>query len=289
MSNQDRIVVVAGATGRQGGAVAKQLLARGWSVRAMTRDPSKPAAQALSKKGAQLVQADLDDPGSIRSALQDAYGVFSVQDFWQHGYEGEVRQGKNLADAAKEAGVQHFVYSSVGGAERDSDVPHFDSKWEIEEHIRALGLPATILRPVMFMENLDLPDFRDAILRGTFSMALPPHRSMQFIAVDDIGFFAALAFDHPSGFIGRAFEIAGDELTMSETAQVLGRVLGRTVQFQEMPLERLRSFNEEMAVMFEWFDKEGYQADIAVLHALHPGLMSFEAWLRQAGWSGAGE
>jgi len=203
-------ILVTGATGKQGGAVARHLLSGGWQVRALTRDPLKPDAEALAKLGAEVVTGDLDQRNSIDQALAGAYGVFSVQN-WEAGAAREIQQGKTLADAARAAGVKHFVYSSVGGAERNTGIPHFDSKWEIEQHVRALGLPTTILRPVFFMDNFNSPNFRPAILQGTLTLALRPARTLQIIAVDDIGGFAAQAFEKPGEYIGRAFELAGDE------------------------------------------------------------------------------
>ncbi len=288
MKNIQGTILVTGATGTQGGAVARHLLSGGWQVRALTRDPLKPGAQALAKLGAEIVAGDFDQRNSIDRALAGAYGVFSVQN-WEGGAARETQQGKMLADAARAAGVKHFVYTSVGGAERNTGIVHFNSKWEIEQHVRALGLPATILRPVFFMDNFNSPNFRPAILQGTLTLtlALRPARTMQMIAVDDIGGFAALAFEKPREFIGRAFELAGDELTMPQVAEAFSRVLGRTVRFVEQPIEQVRSFNKEYAVMFEWFNREGYKADIAALRALYPGLHNFQAWLDKSDWAQA--
>src|SRR5215203_3982024 len=184
MSDPQQVIVVTGATGNQGGGVARALLDDGRSIRVLTRSPDKPAARALAEAGAEVVQGDLDDRGSLDRALEGAYGVFSVQDVWEHGHEAEVRQGNELADAAGEAGVQHFVYSSVGGAERQSGVAHFESKWVVEQHIRSLGLPATILRPVFLMENFRQPQYR-AALNGVFPIALDPDKPVQMIACED--------------------------------------------------------------------------------------------------------
>jgi len=156
MSNSnDQLIVVTGAAGNQGGAAARHLLSKGWKVRALTRDVSKPAAQALAAAGAEVFSADHDDRASLDAAFKGAYGVFSVQNYWllNVGAEGEVRQGKAIADAAQAAGVQHFVYSSVGAAHRGRGQAHFASEHEIEQHIQSLDLPYTILRPVAFMEN----------------------------------------------------------------------------------------------------------------------------------------
>lgn len=287
MTKEQGTILVTGATGHQGGAVARHLLSRGWQVRALTRDPQKPAAQALAKLGAEVINGDLDARRSVDQALVGVYGAFSVQNFWETGATREIQQGKTLADAARAAGVKHFVYSSVGGAERNTGIPHFDSKWEVEQHVRALDLPATILRPVFYMDNFNSPNFRPAILQGTLTLALRPARTLQMIAVDDIGGFAALAFEKPGEFIGRAFELAGDELTMPQAAEAFSRATGRAVRFVEQPLEQVRSFSKEYAVMLEWFDREGYQADIPALRALYPLLHTFEAWLRKSGWAQA--
>jgi len=280
MSNNDKLIVVTGATGQQGGATARHLLAQGWRVRALVRDPNKPAAQELVAKGAELAQGDLDDRASLDRALTGAYGAFSVQTFMgPEGPVGETRQGNRLADAAKAAGIQHFVYTSVGGADRKSGLPHFESKWQIEEHIRSLGLPATILRPVFFMENLRSPWIgpRDGVL----AVGLRPTTSLQMIAADDIGAFAALAFARPQEFIGKALEIAGDSLTGPQVADAFTRVSGQPVRFVELPLEQVRSFNQEMGDLMAWFNEHGYAADIPALRKLHPGLMTFETWLRK--------
>jgi uncharacterized protein YbjT (DUF2867 family) len=280
MSNNEKVIVVTGATGQQGGATARNLLTQGWRVRALVRDPNKPAAQALAAMGVELIQGDLDDRASLDRALRGAYGVFSVQTFMgPDGSVGETRQGNRLADAAAAAGIQHFVYTSVGGADRKSGLPHFESKWQIEEHIRSLDLPATILRPAFFMENFRSPWMgpRD----GALAIGLRPTTSLQMIAVDDIGVFAALAFARPQEFAGKSVEIAGDALTMPQVADAFTRVSGQPVRFVELPLEQVRGFNREMGDMMAWFNDHGYAADIPALRKLHPGLMPFDSWLRQ--------
>ena len=281
MSNSDKLIVVTGATGQQGGATAKHLLKQGWRVRALTRDVQGAAAQALAFAGAEVVAGNMDDRASLDQAFAGAYGVFSVQNFWlpDVGAAGEVRQGKIVADAAKAAAVRHFVYTSVGGAERKTGLSHFDSKWQIEEYVRSLGLPATILRPVFFMENLTSPMMgpRDGVLAN----ALKPTTSLQMIAVEDIGFFAALAFARPQEFIGKAIELAGDSLTMPQVAETMTRVTGQPVQFVEVPLAQVAAFSQETADMLAWFNDHGYEADIAGLRKLNPGLQTFETFLRK--------
>src|SRR5229473_3096866 len=166
MVNENNTVLVTGATGRQGGAVNRHMLSKGWKLRALTRDPGSHAARTLAQKGVEVVQGDLEDAASVARATAGVYGVYSVQDFWAVGAKREVQQGKNVADAAKKAGVKHFVYSSVGGAERNTGIPHWESKWEVEKHIRSLGLPATVIRPAAFMETYYIDQVEIGILKG---------------------------------------------------------------------------------------------------------------------------
>ncbi len=286
--NTDKLIAVTGATGQQGGATTRHLLERGFRVRALTRNPKSESSLKLQAAGAEVVAADLAKPESLGAALDGVYGVFSVQNFWlpDVGFEGEIAQGKNLADAAKAAGVQHFVYTSVGGAERNTGVPHFDSKWIIEQHIEALGLPATILRPVAFMDN-NLYQ-RDAILSGTLpTWGIAPDRKLQIVAVDDIGAFAAIAFERPDEFISQAIELAGDDLTEDEVAAVFGRVTGRTVTVDRSQPEGAPEPDAEMVKMIKWFNEHGYQADIDALRKIHPGLKNLETWAAEAGFGAA--
>jgi len=282
-----RLILVTGATGQQGGAVARKLLERGFAVRVLTRDTQKPAAKELAGLGAEVVEGDLDDRASIERALEGVRGVFSVQQFAETGVEGEVRQGKALADAAKEAGVEHFVYSSVGSAHKETGIPHFDSKWEVEEHARGIGLPCTVLRPVFFMQNWEW--MREPILGGALPQPLDPEKPLQNVAVEDIGAFAALAFENPDQWIGREVDLAGDEMTMTDIAGAFSRVTGREVSYVQTPWDQFEEqMGEEFAVMYRWFDDVGYEADIGALRSEHPGLTSLEDYLRGHGWEGAG-
>ena len=285
-TNRDKTILVAGITGQQGGAAAKHLLADGWKVRGLSRDVSKPGVQALREAGAEVVQGNMDDRPSLDAAVKGVYGVFSVQNFWlpEVGFEGEIQEGKNLADAAKTAGVQHFVYSSVGGADRNTGIPHFESKWQIEQHVQALGLPATIFRPVGFMDNFNWS--RPYILNGVFSsFGLNPARTLQLIAVDDIGGLVALAFAHPQDYLGLALEIAGDELTESLIAETFSRVIGRPVQV--VADTSPRSAEPENQKMRKWFNEKGYEADIPALRKRYPALTNLDTWLRRTGWENA--
>ena len=279
-----RTILVSGATGQQGGAVARELLERGFGVRALTRDPEKPAAQELAERGAEVVRGDLEDRSSLERVLEGVHGVFSVQNFWEAGYEREVRQGTQLADAAKEAGVSHLVYSSVGSAHRQTGLSHFESKWEVEEHVRGSGVPYTILRPVFFMQNWEIFG-RDQILGGTLAQPLDPDKFLQMLAAEDIGVFVTMAFDNPDEWIGREVDLGGDEMTMREIAGTFSRVIGREVSYFQVPWDQFeQAAGEEAYRMYRWFNDYGYEADIAALRELHPGLITFEQYLRTHGW-----
>ena len=286
--NIEQLFLVTGATGRQGGAVARQLLMRGHSVRALTRDPDKPAARALAEMGAEVVRGDLDDRPSIELALAGVYGVFSMQNFWETGYEREVSQGITLTEAAKAQGVKHFLYSSVGSSYRKTGIAAFEGKWEIEEHISRIGLPYTILRPTSLME--DWEEMRQEIIGGTLAQPLDPHTALQQVSVEDVGVFAAMAFEDPERWLGREVDLAGDQSTMLELAETFGRVLGRKVEYVQVSWEEFReAYGEDLAVMYEWFEEVGYEADIGALREEYPGLTTFEVYLRKHGWEGVRE
>lgn len=286
--NMEQVFLVTGATGRQGGAVARYLLKRGHRVRALTRDPNKPAAKALVGMGAKVVRGDLDNRPSVERALQGVYGVFSVQNFWEAGYEREVSQGIILADVAKAQGVEHFVYSSVGSSYRKTGIAAFDGKWKIEEHIRRIGLPYTVLRPTSLME--DWEEMREEIVGGTLAQPLDPDKPLQQVSVEDIGAFAVMAIEDPKGWLGREVDLAGDESTMLGIAEMFGRVIGRKVDYAQVSWEEFRAaYGEDLTVMYEWFNEVGYEADIAALREEYPNLTTFEQHLRNHGWDRARE
>ena len=289
--NSDKTVLVAGATGRQGGAVIRHMRPNGWKLRALTRNPNSYAAKELAKQGVELVQGDLDDTGSLERAARGAYGIYSVQDFWTVGARREVQQGKNLADVAKKAGVEHFVYSSVGGAERNTGITHWETKWVVEKHIRSLRLPVTVLRPASFMETYHILEVEIGLLKGKLADPVRADKPYQTIATDDIGGFVALAFERPKDFIGMELEIAASELTNIEAAKVFSRVMNRPVRFQKLPLPIVRLIlGKEFYQMFHWFNNKGYQANIPELRHKYPEvhLHTLEEWLRKDGWDRRG-
>lgn len=280
-------VLVAGATGHQGGAVARELLTEGYRVRAMTRNPQSENAKALAKLGAEVVRGDLDDTASLAAAVKGAWGVFSVQNTWEAGVEKEEQQGKALAKIAKDAGVQHFVYSSVGSADRKTGIPHFDNKCRVEEAVRALHFPShTIIRPVFFMENFLSPWFKPVLDEGKLTVGIKPATALQMIAVKDIGKYGAWAFTNAQKLNGRAIDIAGDAQTMPEAARIIGAAAGRKVEFAPAPIEEVRKFSEDFAVMLDWFDAVGYNADIGAI-AKESGIQptTLAQWAARVDWS----
>jgi uncharacterized protein YbjT (DUF2867 family) len=284
MKNSNQIILVTGATGNQGGAVARHLLQRGnFAVRAFVRDPNKPAAQALDRAGAELVVGDLNDRASVDRALQGATGVFSVQDF-KDGLDTEILQGKTIADAAKASDIQYFVYSSVGSAERNTGVPHFDSKFQVEEYIREIALPYTILRPVFFFYNYN--EMRLMIEQGTLSQPLNPDTKLQQLSEEDYGKIVAEVFERPTEFLHREIEVASASLTMLEVAATFSRVLGKTVNYQQIPFKAFeQQAGEEVTIMYRWFENVGYDADLVRLKQEFFAPTDFASYLREHDWA----
>ncbi len=271
-SNEKRLILVTGATGNQGGAVVRHLRQKGYPVRALTRDLDKPEARALmNQPGVEIARGDYEDKPSLLSALEGVYGVFAVQTPYESGVEAEIRQGVALIDAAHRSEISHFIYSSVGSADQNTGIPHFDSKWKIEEHLRGTGMPYTIVRPVYFMENWLRS--KDQIAKGQLSLPLTPETILQQVAVDDIGAFVAMALEHPGKWHGSATDLAGDELFLDQIAQTF------EASYSQISWEDFeKDAGRETTVMFRWFQNVGYHADINALRQELPWLTGFERW-----------
>ncbi len=265
MSNK-KTILITGATGNQGGATLRHLLKDGsFHLRAMTRKPTSDAAKQLAEQGVEVVFGDLDDEASLDAALDGAWGVFAVQNTWEAGVEKEEEQGFRLAKKAKAAGVQHYVYTSVGSAHERTGIPHFDNKARVEEAVRGAEFPShAIIRPVFFMENLLSPWFLND---GKLVTAMKPGTKLQMIAVDDIGRFGADAFIHADKWKGAEVDLAGDALTMPESAALVSEIQGSEVTFVEIPIDAVRQNSEDFALMLEWFERVGYSADVPALEA----------------------
>ena len=272
------VILITGATGQQGGATIREMQRRGhWHIRALVRDLKAPKAIALATHGVELAHGDLDDEHSLRLALDGAEGVLSVQSPMKIGPAGEERQGKRLASLAKESGVRHFVQCSAGGVERRSGVPHFQSKWAIEQHIASLGLPATVLRPAAFMENFSGMVFRITML-SMMTTYLRLDQTMQLVSVQDVAWFAAEAFEKPDLYLGRAVELAGDSMTARSAVSTLRHAgIRPTLSSMIPPVIRAR-LPEDFRLMFEWIARDGFRADIPALRREHPSLLTLANW-----------
>ena len=285
--SDNRKVLIAGATGKQGGAAAKALIEKGFKIKALTRNPSSHAARALQKAGAELVKGDLTDKASLAGALKGVHAVFAMTTPFQNGHEAEVEQGVNMVDAAKAAGVGHLVFSSVASADKSTGIPHFDSKYKVEQHIAASGIPYTIIGPTAFMDNFIQPFALANLRQGKLARALPATRPIQLIAVEDIGSFAAFVIENGNEFLGERIDIAGDERTGEETAVILSKIAGRTIKYEGFPPASLRAQSSDLAIMMEWQEKNEYTADIGRLRLDFPevGWHRLEEWARGIDWN----
>jgi uncharacterized protein YbjT (DUF2867 family) len=282
---QKLVVVVTGATGKQGGAVVKGLLERGHEVRALTRDTDSAKARELAAAGVTLVRASLEDTAAVTKALEGATSFFAMTTPFEGGTEAETRQGISAADAAKARGV-HLVFTSVGNADRQTHIPHFDSKYAVEKHIAEIGARATILAPVYFMENIYFG--KDQIAKGIYGTPLTPTRKLAQIAVADIGAVAVRVLEEADRFAGKRFDLGGDELTGNEAVAILSRVSGRPFSYFQVPMDAIRQFMGEDGVkMYEWFERVGYTVDREALRREFPDVAfhDFESWAKAQDWS----
>ncbi|HWW09402.1 MAG TPA: NmrA/HSCARG family protein [Candidatus Acidoferrales bacterium] len=282
---QKLTVVVTGATGQQGGAVVKSLLERGHAVRAVTRHTDSAKARALASAGVTLVGAALEDTAALTRALDGATSLFAMTTPFEGGTQAETRQGISAANAASAAGV-HLVFTSVGSANRRTGVPHFDSKYAVEQHIARIGVPATVLGPVYFMENLYFG--KEQLAKGIYATPLPAARQLAQVAVADIGAVAARVLEDPGRFAGKRFDLAGDELTGNDVVAVLARVTGRPFSYFQVPLEIVRQrMGQELVEMYQWFDRVGYTVDRTALRREFPDVafQGFESWAKAQDWT----
>ena len=282
--SQKLTVVVMGATGQQGGAVVKNLLERGHEVRAVTRSTDSAKARNLAAAGVTLVRASFEDTAALTKSLEGATSLFAMTTPFEEGTQADTRQGISAADAAKAAGV-HLVFNSIGSANRQTGIPHFDSKYEVEKHIDKIGIRATVLAPVYFMENLYFG--KEQLAKGVYATPLPPIRRLAQVAVADIGTVAVRLLEDPARFAGKRFDLGGDELTGNDIVAILSRVTGRPFTYFQVPLDVIRQrMGEDGAKMYEWFDRVGYTVDRAALRREFPDVAfhDFESWAKAQDW-----
>lgn len=280
----EKPILVTGATGKQGGAVARHLLANGHSVRALTRNPDKYAAVSLKDAGAEIVKADLEDKASLYEAFKGAAGLYSVQDFLEAGVDAEIRQGMNSIAALKESDIEHVVYTGASTMDRHTGVPHLDSKWKIEMAIREAGKPWTVFRPAAFMDNWEWD--RESIMEtGVVSYPMHPDTPYAQIACDDIGRMVAQAFEEPEKWANKAAPITGELSSMKEITATIGKVLGHDIQYKQISWDEIKeNQGEELMLMYKSFDTYGMDGSPYFLRRWLGDISSFATYLHNAGW-----
>ncbi|MEU4807301.1 NmrA/HSCARG family protein [Actinosynnema sp. NPDC023587] len=264
------LTLVTGATGAQGGALARLLLDRGHPVRALTRTPESPAAQRLHAAGAELARGDLDDPTSLAEALHGVRSVFAVTTPFGTDPETEIRQGTALVDAAHD--VDHIVFTSAANADRFTGIPHFDSKQRIEEHLTSGNVPWTILGPAAFVDDKFGEWTLSGLRRGVLGLPMPTDRALHLVAVRDIAAVAALALEQPTRFAGTRLDLAGEALTPRQMAQILTTATGRRIDHHRTPLDVVERHSTDLAAMFRYFTDVGTDIDLPRLHAALPEI-----------------
>ena len=272
-----------GATGRQGGAVARRLLGDGWGVRALTRSPASAPARALVSAGAEVMAADMEDPASLDAAFAGMHGLYSVQNPNTSSIEAEVRQGRNVADAAARAGVRHVVYGSAGTGDPDTGVGSWDSKLAIEAHMRELGLPLTVLRPMAFMELMTDKAFYPPVAAWhVMPKLLGESTPVPWTAVDDLGAVAAAVFAAPERFTGRDLPLASDLRPVGECREIHREVLGRRPRRFPMPVWLFeRVAGRDLTTMWNWWREARPQTDTSTMRELWPGALTVREWLER--------
>ncbi len=281
---QSETIVVCGVTGRQGGAVARHLLADGWGVRGLTRDASSAKAKAAADAGVEVVQADMADRAALDRAFEGAAGVYSVQSFALAGPEGEVRQGMTVGDAATAARVRHVVYASSGTGAA-SGVPSWDTKVEVARHLRSLGLPLTVLRPECFMEIMSDKEFYPPVTAWHIMPRLTGPTGIPWLAVDDLGAIAAKVFADPARYIGADIALAGDVKTVEECRSIWAEVHGKPPRRFPMPLWLFRRIagpsGKDLPIMWTWLRTGDVPKDPEATRAIHPGVRTVRQWMEQ--------
>jgi len=278
-----RKILVTGATGQQGGSLARLLIQKKHKVYALTRNTQSSAAQDLRNIGASIVKGDLDDSDSLERAVKDVQSVFLMGTPFEDGTEGETSRGKLMADIAKENNIEHLVYSSVANADKNTGIPHFESKYKVEQHIRNLVLPHTIIGPTFFMENLLGPGLE----QGQLALPLSPSTILQQSALENIAEFSAMVLERRNPFLGKRIDIASDEVTGEQITKILSKESGLHIRYVHIPLDRVYQSNEDMARMYEWYEKKGTGIDIPRLHHEYPKInwQTFENWAGNQNWN----
>lgn len=277
-----KTIFVTGATGNQGGAVAASLIKNGFKVKVLTRKTDSVKAQNLQKLNVELVKGDLNDLNTFRNHLKDIDGIFSVQTF-ENGIDKEIKQGMDLANLAKEYGVNHFLYSSVAGADLNTGIPHFDSKYKIENHIKQLGLPYTIIRANSLFENFLIPQVRSRILEGKLASPVNKNKTQQFISAVDVGEISADIFLNKNKYLGKTITIGSEDMDMQQVATAFSEVLGKEIKYQKLPMLITRLvMGKDLYKMFKWINENDavFMKDLEAFKKEHPNLTNLKQWIK---------
>ena len=286
---ENKQVLVFGATGNMGGAAARELLKRGWNVRAVTRTPGSDKALALAELGAEVIQGDMDDRNSLEKVFDGMPRVFSVQNWTTSGVEAEMRQGKLVADVARSVGVGHLVYGSAGNGDWDTGIPHFDNKLVVEDYMRELGLPFTIVRPTPFMELLSEKEFYPAMATwGVEPKVLGWDTPIPWVAVRDLGIAIANIFEDPNTWIGQDLGLCGDVKTLGESKAIFTAIDGKRPRSIPLPLWLFRKMaGDEFIAMWQWMDDWIGEMGASSLWEIAessrqvcPDMLDMESWLK---------
>ena len=277
----NKTIFVTGGTGNQGGAVARNLVQQGFTVKVLTRNIESPKSQNLKNLNIELINGDLNNTDTFREHLKDIYGIFSVQSF-ENGVDKEMNQGIALADLGKEINIKHFLYSSVFAANLNTGVPHMDSKFKIENHIRQIGLPFTILRPTSLYENFLIPQVKKGILKGKLVQPINRNTVQQYIASEDIGKAAAKIFQNNDNYLGKTIPLATEQLTMQEVADIFSKVLKKKIVYKKLPAFITRLFlGNGLFKMFKWMNEKSVFSieDVALTRKEFPNPLSLQRWI----------
>jgi uncharacterized protein YbjT (DUF2867 family) len=271
-------LLVLGATGSHGGAVAHALLAREFTVHVLVRDPNTPRAQALAEAGATLVSGDLLDEDSLVRAFGEVGAVYAVTTPFEHGAEDEERQGSSIINAAGRVGLEWLILASVAASDRAA-VPHFQSKARIEKRLRETTIPWTVIAPSYFYENL--LSLRESICAGSLPLALPAHKPLHQVALADLGALVAAVVSRREEHLSSRVEVAGEAPTPLDMASAVG------AHYRQVPIAEIRKRSVDLALMYEFLASEGYGIDVPRLRQRYPEVpwTSFVAWARDIDWS----
>mgnify|MGYP001788168899 FL=1 len=272
-----------GGTGNQGGAVARNLTQQGFIVKVLTRNPTSIKSENLKKMNIEVVKGDLNNADTYREYLKNVYGIFSVQTF-ENGVEKEINQGITLATLAKEFGVKHFLYSSVFGANLNTGVAHMESKFKIENHVKQIGLPFTIIRPTSLFENFLIPQVKKGILKGKLVQAINRNTVLQYIAAEDIGKAAVKIFQESERYLGKTIPLATEQLSTQEVADKFSEVLNKKIEYKKLPVLITRLFlGKNLYKMFKWMTEiSSFQKEVVDLtNKEFPNPVSLKTWIER--------